>query len=82
MIFHFFCLKGWCKKHVIFQACFFICFSCCLEQCEPVKCSKNAVGSFKNTMYRKSEKINPMLDFNLILRAFLAPALKTFALFE
>ena len=31
--------------------------SCNLEQCKPVKYSKNAVGSFKNTMYRKSEKI-------------------------
>ena len=39
------------------------CFSCCLEQLGPVKCSKNIVGSFKNMMYTKTAKINPRSVF-------------------
>jgi hypothetical protein len=58
-----------------------MCFSWNLEQCEPVKYSKNAVGSFKNTMYRKSKKINPRLDFSWIFTLFLVTFLKIFAFF-
>ena len=47
-----------------FSSMLLLCFSCNLEQCEPVKYSKNAVGSFKNTMYRKSEKIYLRSDFS------------------
>ncbi len=50
-------------KHVILERVFYV-FFLCLERFEPVKYSKNAVGSFKNTMYRKSKKINPRLDFS------------------
>ena len=42
---------------------FLTCFSCCLEQLGPVKSSRNTVGSFKNTTYRKSAKINPRSVF-------------------
>ena len=52
------------QKTCDFSSLLLRCFSCKLEQCKPVKYSKNAVGSFKNTMYRKSEKINPRSDFS------------------
>ena len=42
----------------------FYVFFLCLERFEAVKYSKNGVGSFNNTIYRKSKKINPRLDFS------------------
>ena len=57
-------LKMLMYKTCDFSSVLLMCFSCNLEQCKPVKYSKNAVGSFKNMMYRKSEKINARSDFS------------------
>ena len=59
-----------------------MCFSCRLEQCKPVACGTNAVGSFETTMYRKSKKINPRSDLNQSLTLFVYSSLQTSALFE
>ena len=63
----------WNKSHlrgIASNSCKAACFSCYLEECELVKYSKNAVGSFKNTMYRKSENINPRSDFSSLFICF------------
>ena len=75
VIFQFFCLKCRCKIHVVFKRVFDV-FFLCLERFKPVKYSKNRVGSFKNTVYRKSEKIEPRSDFWRIWGVFLVPFLK------
>ena len=59
-------------------------FFLCLEQFKPMKYRKNAVGSFKNTVYRKSEKIEPRSDFWQIwddLGSILGTFFEEFALF-
>ena len=47
-----------------------------LEQFEPVKYSRVAVGSFRNRVYRKSKKISPKSDLNQRLRLYLVTFLK------
>ena len=59
-----FLLKIWISQNMSFLEHVFYVFFLCLERFEAVKYSKNRVGSFKNTMYRKSKKINPRLDFS------------------
>ena len=51
-------------------------FFLCLERFKPMKYSKNVVGSFKNTVYRKSDKIEPRSDFWQIWGVFVVPFLK------
>ena len=57
-----FLLKTSLLKTGVFVKRVFDVFFLCLERFKPMKYSKNAVGSFKNRVYKKSEKIDPRSD--------------------